>query len=147
MTGVQYLTTACSPSPIRSGVPRFIDLLGYVNTTDEEVEDFDRVLCEKNGGSKAFNDYIVAKYNFRVCIEAFGNEVRKELHGKNYSDDIHVRKFCVKMPIYEKCVDNFFESVKTCLDTSKLETLHMVYNTSRSIEQFLCEDDALRMRS
>lgn len=144
VTVVQSLTLA-PRDPIRP--TRFIDVIGYVNTTDEEVEHFDRVMCEKNGGSEAYQEYIDAKQNFSICIDAVENGIREEFHHIYPGSDISVRKFCAKIPEYEKCMTNFVESVKPCLDASKLETLHLVYNTSHSILQFLCEDDALRIRS
>lgn len=130
----------------RGSIPMDSSMFGYVNTTYEEIENFDMQLCQKNGGPRAYEIQKSGFQNFQVCIFGVFSEIQLENSASNtrsYSRTENVYKMhCRKISSYENCVKSLTETMKMCLDPDKHESANILYNIISGVMRFLCKDDA-----
>lgn len=149
MAGVHGLAIA----PVTRGPLQILDLLGYANTTTDEIEDYNKLLCDKNGGPQAYNEFVNKRQQFETCRASVETEIMGETPegeeelSTSGATAFYARKICGKWPKYENCLNNFTGTAKTCLDAPTVEAYELTYNTFMSIAQFLCRDDAIGIRS
>lgn len=156
MAGILGATTADReiPNDTRS-IPYHMRVLGYVNTTFEDIEKFDKELCEKNGGPNTHDAHKQNREQFEVCSRTVIDEMREEARlaeaqsaGHSPPSDLEatiLKGYCRKSSKSANCLKNLTDSMKTCLDVDKRESANVIYEVHNSVMSFLCEDDGARM--